>query len=314
MAYLKESRRKGALICYQGGYSPEVLPDALLGLVDVVNVCNNNFHRHKFQPRKKYSNLLKVEGFPDYPDTPEGMMRMNTETYYRLLNCGLKLAAGAGSATGAKRVPVGYDRAYVRAGANPSLEAFLEAWRQGKNFVTNGPMIFLTVEPETGEKKACRPGDCIAMPSSGGQVTIQATAMSEQPLTSFELVVNGEVVGKADVVPDSRSAQVRVTHTLREGAWIAARCCEEDRLLSDEEIDVYRIGSNYQLPCRLRFAHTSPVYVTVGGRGPRIAESLRQAEQMLDAFERFARETASPEFLPEILEALKTAQAKLKSE
>ena len=35
------------------------------------------------------------------PNTPEGMMRMNTDTYYRLLNCGLRLAAGAGSATGA---------------------------------------------------------------------------------------------------------------------------------------------------------------------------------------------------------------------
>ena len=71
--------------------------DALLGYVDVVNVCNNNFHRHKYQPRKRYSNLLNVDGFPEYPNTPKGMIQMNCETYYRLLNCGLRLAAGAGA-------------------------------------------------------------------------------------------------------------------------------------------------------------------------------------------------------------------------
>jgi len=45
-------REKGALNCYQSGWSREVLVDALLGLVDVVNVCNNNFHLHRYQPRK----------------------------------------------------------------------------------------------------------------------------------------------------------------------------------------------------------------------------------------------------------------------
>ncbi|MCP5119043.1 MAG: hypothetical protein GY953_50210, partial [bacterium] len=89
-AYIAEARKLGGLVCYQGGWSREVLVDALLGLVDVVNVCNNNFHRYKFQPRSIYSNLLEVSGFPEYPDTPEGMMRMNTDTYYRLLNCGLR--------------------------------------------------------------------------------------------------------------------------------------------------------------------------------------------------------------------------------
>jgi hypothetical protein len=82
------------------------------------------------------------EGFPVYPDTPEGIMQMNTNTYYRLLNCDLKLAAGAGSATGAKEVPVGYNRAYVRCSDADGLNGFLKAWAEGKNFVTNGPMLF----------------------------------------------------------------------------------------------------------------------------------------------------------------------------
>lgn len=122
--YLKYAVAEGAIVHYQGGWSREVGLDALLGLVHTVNVCNNNFHMHRFQPRKRYSNLLEVEGFPIYPDTELGMMQMNTETYYRLLNWGLRLAAGAGSATGVKQVPVGYNRAYVQVDRAATLRQF----------------------------------------------------------------------------------------------------------------------------------------------------------------------------------------------
>ncbi|MHC4285719.1 MAG: CehA/McbA family metallohydrolase [Planctomycetota bacterium] len=212
LPFVRSAREQNGLVCYQAGWSREVLIDALLGYVDVVNVCNNNFHRNKYQPRKRYSNLLNVAGFPDYPysnllnvagfpdypNTPEGMIQMNFETYYRLLNCGLRLAAGAGSATGAKTTPVGYNRAYVRAGSNPTLPEFLEAWRKGRNFVTNGPMIFLRTEENQ------RPGDTINLPSRGGTVSLQVTAHSEQPLRSLELVANGKVVGKATVLNNTK--------------------------------------------------------------------------------------------------------------
>ncbi len=105
LPFVRAARQQGALICYQGGWSREVLLDALLGCVDVVNICDNLFQRHKFMPRPQFSNLLQVEGFAEYPATPEGMMQLSTDSYYRLLNCGLRLAAGAGSATGAKTTP-----------------------------------------------------------------------------------------------------------------------------------------------------------------------------------------------------------------
>ncbi|MDO8544249.1 MAG: hypothetical protein Q7S40_27740 [Opitutaceae bacterium] len=92
--YLRAGVKAGAIVHYQGGYSREVLLDALLGVVHTVNVCNNNFGLHSFQPRSRNSNLLRVDGFPVYDDTPEGMMKLNMESYYRLLNCGLRLAAG----------------------------------------------------------------------------------------------------------------------------------------------------------------------------------------------------------------------------
>jgi len=302
---LRQARAASALICYQGGWSREVLLDALLGLVDVVNVCNNNFHRHQFQPRSNYSNLLNVPGLPTYPDTPEGMMQMNTDTYYRLLNCGLRLAAGAGSAKGAKNTPAGYNRAYVRAGENPDLPAFWAAWRAGRNFVTNGPMLFLQVDGR-------QPGDEIALAGSPVELTIRAQALSEQPLTSLEIVINGSVVARADDIKGDR-AEVVTRWWVSEPCWIAARCTERDDWLSDSELAAgHAYGGRLPCrPCRLRFAHTSPAYVTVNGRGVRVPAAVAEASRMLDAFETFARNQAAPAYLEEITAALADARRRL---
>ena len=317
LPYVKWARQQGALVCYQGGWSREVLIDALLGCVDVVNVCNNNFHRHKFQPRRRYSNLLKVEGFGEYPETPLGMMEMNTETYYRLLNCGLRLAAGAGSATGAKSTPVGYNRAYVGAGEKPTLQGFLQAWRAGRNFVTNGPMLFLTAgrqEPGAGGgEQALGPGDTLDLAGEGGRIHVKAAAMSDQPLRSLEIVVNGQVAHRAVLDGDRESAELSWSAQVSQGSWVAARCTGEDRLLSDEELAEYRLEQgNVEEPCRLRFGHTSPIYVTVAGHGVRIPASVAEARRMLDAFERFARERGGEAYRAEITEALAAARVRLR--
>ena len=57
-------------------------------------------------------------------------------------------------------------------------------------------------------------------------------------------------------------------------------------------------------PTRLRFAHTSPFYVTVGSKKPRIEASVEDARKILDAFKCFARKQADEKYLVEILEPL----------
>ncbi|MCD6394034.1 MAG: CehA/McbA family metallohydrolase [Planctomycetes bacterium] len=301
LEFVKRARRQKALICYQGGWSRQVLIDALAGYVDVVNVCNNNFHRHKFQPRKNYSNLLNIEGFQDYPNTPEGMMQMNTDTYYRLLNCGLKLAAGAGSAIGAKSTPIGYNRAYVRAGENPSMADFLKAWGEGKNFVTNGPMLFLKTSDGN------RPGDTIELNDDGKEITFTAEAISQQPLETLEIIMNGQVIpATTNIELSPTKAKISVKLKLKRSAWIVARCTEKDMLLPDEQLEKYRHGSGLfkRDPCRLRFAHTSPIYITVNGRRTKVDKSIKEANKMLDAFRKFAQSQAAEQYLKEILDAI----------
>jgi len=292
-------RRQGALVCYQGGWSREVLPDALNGRVDIVNICNNNFHRYRFQPRAQNSNLPALAGFPEYPNTAEGMMRLNMDSWYRLFNCGLRLAAGAESATGAKTTPAGYNCAYVRAGPSPTIAEFYQAWRSGRNFVTNGPTIFLTAN---GSRE---PGDTLALPAGGGPVDVKATAICDQPLRSLELVVNGEVAAQGVSAVERRIE-------LRESAWIAARATAEDGFLTDTELARYRSesGRGGERPTRLRFGHTSPIYAAVAGSAVRVPQSVAEAHRMLDGFEKFAR-AAAEQWRPEILSALAAARDKL---
>ncbi len=311
LSLLREAHELGALVCYHGGWRPEALLDSLLGYVDVINVCNNYFLRHMFLPRKGAGNMLGIEGLPEYANTPSGMMGMNADGYYRLLNCGLRLAAGAGSSSGAQDSPVGYNRAYVRAGGRVDLETFLQAWREGRNFVTNGPMIFFTAHDFSGEPDTYRAGDTVAFEEAGGRLRLKATVHSDQPLRSLEIVANGEVIGRGPLKGDLEQAEIESTLKVSAGTWVAVRATAEDRLLSDDRLARYRRKIDDQLPCRLRFAHTSPIYVTVGGQGAHVRKSVEEARRWLDGFERQARSRASQRHLPEILEALDTARLKL---
>ena len=279
----KYGREKGALNCYQSGWSREVLVDALLGYVDVVNVCNNNFHMHRYQPRSHYSNLLDVEGLPIYPNTVQGMMQMNTDTYYRLLNCGLRLASGAGSATGAKETPVGYNRAYVRSAFHDGLPGVLDNWKNGKNFVTNGPMLFLKT------KDGLHLGDSLHV-SRNKKIDLEVEVISDSPLSTLEIVVNGTVVKSFFMNGNTKQFRGSVEIIISESSWICARCTDMDNLLSDSELEAYRSPrvNLFQDPNRLRYAHTSPIYIYVHDKDIAVPKSILEGLKMVQAFKKFA--------------------------
>lgn len=303
--FLRYAVEHGAIVHYQGGWSREVGLDALLGVVHTINVCNNNFHMHRYQPRSLYSNLLNVPNFPVYANTEHDMLKMNTDTYYRLLNWGLRLAAGAGSATGVKEVPAGYNRSYVLIDASASLAEFNEAWKQGQNFVTNGPMLFL--EGADGAK----PGDQIELGTESKPVSFKVTALSDQPLQSIEIIQNGRVVKRAPI-----ANRYQTTHTfsldVSQGGWIAARCTVRDDLLSDQELERYSKPPRIKAS-RLRFAHTSPIYLVREGVLSTDAHSVREGLQMLDQLESFARKNANQTYLNEFREAIHQGRQILKS-
>ncbi|HMA44677.1 MAG TPA: CehA/McbA family metallohydrolase, partial [Gemmatimonadales bacterium] len=84
---------------------------------------------------------LEVMGFSNHLYT--------SEVWYRLLNCGFRIPAGAGTDAfpnfAMLHGPVGLDRVYAHAGPLLNHERFLAALKAGRTFVTNGPLLGFTV-------------------------------------------------------------------------------------------------------------------------------------------------------------------------
>ena len=159
---------------------------------------------------------------------------LGTNLYYEFLDLGFKLTAAAGS-----DVPfagtVGEVRMYAYAPEAGDADAWFEAVRRGRTFVTNGPML----ELEVG---GAMPGDELRV-KRGQKVRVQARAWGHPARSRpsrLEIVRHGQVVRH---VQPSRPGEHELTLSFElageDGYWIAARAEGSD-------------GSQ---------AHTTPVYV-----------------------------------------------------
>jgi hypothetical protein len=208
-----------------------------------------------------------------------------------------------------KPSPAGYNRAYVRSDVADGLDGFYENWKAGRNFVTNGPMLFLKTDADL------RPGDSIELKQEGGEVALKVEVYSRVPLTSVEVVVNGRVSHVFEI-DDKNIFKGEVTVEIDEGSWIAARCTSRDGWLSEKELSVYTRGPlDYRFPTRpsrLRFAHTSPIYVTVGERGAAVVSSIEEGLRMMDSLEAFTREHAEAKYQPATIQEIEMARVILR--
>ena len=172
------------------------------------------------------------------------------DLWYNLLNCGLRLPATAGTDRIGPEEPVGHQRVYVRVDPPLTYQKWIDGLQQGISFVTNGPMVFLSVD-------GLQPGSDLEL-QKPRQVRIEATATSEIPFERLEIVRNGEVIAST-AARDGKEARLNLQTQLDASAWIAARC----------------MGANspelfWSHPV---FAHTNPVFVHHPDRPLAIAES-----------------------------------------
>jgi len=63
------------------------------------------------------------------------------DLYYKVLDTGEWIPPSAGSASGVLPNPVGYNRIYARVGKDANWDGFWMAVREGRSFVTNGPLL-----------------------------------------------------------------------------------------------------------------------------------------------------------------------------
>jgi hypothetical protein len=176
------------------------------------------------------------------------------EVWYRLLDCGFRLPAGAGTDAmtnfASLRGPVGLNRVYVRTPAPLDHRRFLEALVAGRSFATNGPLLRFTL----GGREV---GDEIELPAGAHRLELRAELRSMVPVERFELVRNGEVVARLPLEPGGTAGRARQEVEVGGSGWYLVRAFGPKAV--HPVLDVQP------------FATTSPIYVTVAGEPVRSA-------------------------------------------
>jgi hypothetical protein len=218
----------------------ELIADAALGVVDSIDVMS--------------------------PFNHEGAVFL----YHRLLSCGLRLAATAGtdvflSFSHGPEVasnPPGWGRVYAQLGGRPlSVAGFQEAIRAGRTMVTNGPWLELEVNGHG-------PGAALDL-AAGDQLDVRARTAGPGA-EHLTLVGPDGVMAEGDEL-----GELRLETSVEGPTWIAA---------------VARGGRNPNTLDVSVLAHTSPVYVDVAGQRVARAADARWCLEFLDALEQFVRE------------------------
>ena len=146
--------------------------------------------------------------------------------------------------------------------ADRDTQRHLNGLLAGRSFVTNGPMLTLTV-------KDLRPGDRKAIRGSRPvRITAEVEAWSVSALERVELIANGKVVGSRRVEADHAPGEISRCRfefqvSLDGTSWVAARCFEVPP------------------PDNVRFAHTGPVFFDDPSR-PLLPER-RQIDWLIDS-------------------------------
>jgi hypothetical protein len=225
---------------YQGAYTGKGLPvDAALGKVDSVDLNNS------------YAGSVPL--------------------WYRLLNCGFRLPASAGTDCFLNRIVSrlpGSDRAYVRLDGEFTYAKWVEGLRAGRSFVTNGPFLELMAGRE-------RPGATLRL-AGPGKVQVTAKAWWQLPLRRAELVQDGKVIATREFSGEGPVELVWQQEVpFERSGWLALRASGP---------------AHADNPGGGAYAHTSPVYVEVADRPPLAREDAQFFLRWIDRLDLALRE------------------------
>jgi TolB protein len=195
---------------------------------------------------------MEIVGFSDHTST--------AEVWYKLLNLGFKLPAGAGTDATANyaapiRGQVGFNRVYVWTPGWPTtLDVWMDNLKQGRTFATNGPLL----EFKLGGEMV---GSELEPDAAQNAVPFTAKLRSIVPVNHLEVVCNGNVAQTLTLEGTRESADATGTIPISESGWCVLRAWSDK--------------AEYPVMDTYAYATTSPVYVTVAGRR---AYSMKDAE------------------------------------
>jgi hypothetical protein len=202
---------------------------------------------------------IEVVGFSEH--------RTTADVWYRLLNLGYRLPAGAGTDAMANyaslRGPVGMNRVFMP--ASPATlkldEGFYPALKRGATFVTNGPLVWFRLGDKT-------PGGEVKLGAGKHDLKFSAWLRSIVPVDHLEVVCNGKVARALELKGGRDSGDFSGTLPVEKSGWCVLRAWSEKA--EHPVLDAYP------------YATTSPVYVTVEGAPVAAAEDAAYFVKWID--------------------------------
>ncbi len=192
--------------------------------------------------------------------------------WHRALNCGFKVTASGGedSISNLHRTPViGAARTYAYLGDRLTWDRWVEAIRKGRTFVTNGPLVQLTINGEIA-------GSEVRLPPEGGGIEVDAHMETTFPVEKLELIRNGEVLESIPLRNGGRLGALRKRFTVERSGWYTLRATTGKPVLPIDDTHLY--------------AETGPVYVYCGTQPIRSAEDAEYFIRWIDNVAQQARE------------------------
>jgi TolB protein len=188
--------------------------------------------------------------------------------WYRILNCGFRLPAGAGTDAMTNfvslRGPVGMNRVYVHSGRPLDYHRWLDSLKAGRSFATNGPLLEFTLG-------GSGIGQELTLSAGEHEVSARVSLRATVPIDHLEIVGNGSVVREITLMGDRTSASVIVKLPIKTSGWYLLRA-RSDR-------------AKYPVLDLYPYATTGPIYVTVGGAPIRSPEDAAYFLAWIDRLE-----------------------------
>ncbi len=224
-------------------------------------------------PKDLYDRAYTAKGLPvdaalgrvHTMDVMCGGYEASMELWYKLLNCGLRVHASAGTDCFLNRIPSlppGWGRAYVHLPDGLTYQGWIDGQKAGRSFVSNGPMLRLTAEGQAT-------GSTIKL-AHPGKIRIKVEGRSQFAMHNVEIVRNGEVIYRHEAPSDPNTIAFEHSVEFQTSGWVALR---------------WSGLPNPHVIRRSPVAHTNPVYVEVADQPQPAKADAKYFLQWIDRLE-----------------------------
>ena len=229
--FFEEARRQGALTGYahwgtgseaQAGLAID-LPDKLLNFLEVLEAHDANY-----------------------------------DVWYDILNTGFRLTPTAGTDYGSVPCLPGRERFYTKVEGPLSYETWLDAIRQGKTFVTNGPVLEFRVQSQGLGAEVI-----LQKPTS---VLVEASVRfdpARDDVKRLEVILNGDLLRSFPREGPSPEIRCRFQAEISKTSWVAVRASGHKRGEAPPPEGFLPPYRDRYRGAAASLAHSAAIYVTI---------------------------------------------------